>query len=42
MTSLAEFNKYGEDLERIMLLRTSPIAVKMLEKEMDIPERAKK
>ncbi len=39
-SNLTEFNKYGEDLERIMLLRTSPIAVKMLEKEADIPKGA--
>ena len=38
MTTLAEYNKYGEDLERIMLLRTSPIAVKMLKTEADIPD----
>jgi uncharacterized protein (DUF169 family) len=36
--ALAEFNKYGEELETSMLLRTSPIAVKMLEKEADIPK----
>lgn len=40
MTILKELNGYGEDLERILLLRTSPIAVKMLEKEEDIPEGA--
>ncbi len=40
MTSLKEYNSYGEDLERLLLLRTSPIAVKMLEKEEDIPEGA--
>jgi uncharacterized protein (DUF169 family) len=40
MTTLAEFNKYGEELERIIRLRTSPLAVKMLEKERDIPEGA--
>jgi uncharacterized protein (DUF169 family) len=38
MTDLSEFNKYGEELERILMLRTSPIAVKMLEKESDIPK----
>lgn len=37
---LSEYNRYGEDLERYQLLRTSPIAVKMLEKESDIPEGA--
>jgi uncharacterized protein (DUF169 family) len=40
MTEISEFNRYGEDLEKILLLRTSPIAVKMLEKESDIPEGA--
>jgi uncharacterized protein (DUF169 family) len=40
MTNLSEFNKYGEELERLMHLRTSPIAVKMLEKEADIPKGA--
>ena len=40
MTTLGEFNKYGEELERIIRLRTSPLAVKMLEKEADIPEGA--
>jgi uncharacterized protein (DUF169 family) len=38
--TLAEFNKYGEELETSMLLRTSPIAVKMLEKEADVPKGA--
>lgn len=40
MTTLSEFNKYGEELERIIRLRTSTLAVKMLEKEADIPEGA--
>jgi uncharacterized protein (DUF169 family) len=40
MTTIKEYNKYGEDLERLLLLRTAPIAVKMLEKEEDIPEGA--
>jgi uncharacterized protein (DUF169 family) len=40
MSTLAEFNKYGEELERSLMLRTSPIAVKMLEKEADIPKEA--
>jgi uncharacterized protein (DUF169 family) len=35
-----EYNRYGEELEKILLLKTSPIAVKMLEKEADIPEGA--
>jgi uncharacterized protein (DUF169 family) len=40
MSNLSEFNKYGEELEKILVLRTSPIAVKMLEKEADIPKGA--
>jgi len=40
MTKISEFNNYGEELERLLLLRTSPIAVKMLEKEEDIPKEA--
>ncbi len=40
MTTLKEYNSYGEELERLLLLRTSPIAVKMLEKEEDIPDGA--
>jgi len=38
--ALSDFNKYGEELENSLLLRTSPIAVKMLEKEEDIPKEA--
>jgi uncharacterized protein (DUF169 family) len=33
-------NKYGEELERRLLLRTSPIAIKMIEREEDIPPGA--
>ena len=40
MTTLDKFNRYGEDLERLLLLRTSPLAIKLLEKEEDIPEGA--
>ncbi len=40
MTTLKEFNGYGEELERLLGLHTSPIAVKMLEKEEDIPADA--
>jgi uncharacterized protein (DUF169 family) len=40
MTALSEINKYGEELEKLLMLRTSPIAVKMLEKEGDIPKEA--
>jgi uncharacterized protein (DUF169 family) len=40
MTPLEKFNKYGEDLEYHLMLRTSPIAAKMLKSESDIPEGA--
>jgi len=40
MTALSEFNRYGEELEGLLLLRTSPLAVKMLAKEEDIPAGA--
>jgi uncharacterized protein (DUF169 family) len=40
MTTIKEYNRYGEELENILGLQTSPIAVKMLEKESDIPEGA--
>jgi uncharacterized protein (DUF169 family) len=40
MITLSEYNHYGEALENLLGLPTSPIAVKMLEKEEDIPEGA--
>jgi uncharacterized protein (DUF169 family) len=40
MTTLKEYNSYGEELEKSLLLRTSPIAIKMLEREEDVPEEA--
>ena len=40
MTTQKEYNNYGEELEKTLLLKTSPIAVKMLVTEKDIPERA--
>jgi uncharacterized protein (DUF169 family) len=40
MSTISEFNKYGEEMEKILILRSSPIAVKMLEKESDIPTGA--
>ncbi len=40
MTVLSGFNSYGEELERQLKLRTSPIAIKLLQKEADIPEKA--
>ena len=39
-TTVKEYNRYGEELENILLLRTSPVAVKMLKKESDIPAGA--
>jgi len=39
-SDLSTFNKYGEELEAYLLLRSSPIAVKMLEKESDVPKGA--
>ena len=38
MPTIEEYNSLGEELERLLLLKTSPIAVKMLEKKEDIPE----
>lgn len=40
MTTIKEFNSYGEELDKILGLHTYPVAVKMLEKEADIPEGA--
>jgi uncharacterized protein (DUF169 family) len=40
MTDLKEYNHWGEELEKILQLKTSPISVKMLEKEEDIPQGA--
>ena len=40
MTSLDDFHSHGADLERLLLLRTSPIAVRLLQKEEDVPEGA--
>jgi uncharacterized protein (DUF169 family) len=40
MPTIKEFNHYGEELENLLGLPTSPIAVKMLEKEADIPQSA--
>ena len=38
MAKLSDLNGYGEEIEKLLQLRTSPIAVKLLEKEEDIPE----
>lgn len=40
MPTLKEFNSYGEELERELILRSAPIAVKMLKTEADIPAGA--
>ncbi|MEJ2109195.1 MAG: DUF169 domain-containing protein [Acidobacteriota bacterium] len=40
ITSLNTFNSYGEDLETSLILRTSPVAVKMVKTETEIPEEA--
>jgi uncharacterized protein (DUF169 family) len=38
MANTSEYYRFGEEIERLLLLKTSPIAVKMIEKEGDIPE----
>jgi uncharacterized protein (DUF169 family) len=38
--TISDYNRYGEELEKSLGLKTSPIAVKMLEKESDIPAGA--
>ena len=40
MTDITYYNLYGKELESLLRLRTSPIAVKMLESEDDIPTEA--
>ena len=40
MKTMDNYNRYGEELERLLLLRTSPLAVKMLAKEEEIPKDA--
>ncbi len=40
MTALSELNSYGEELERLLQLRTSPIAIRLLKRAEDIPEGA--
>ncbi|MFC1974454.1 DUF169 domain-containing protein [Chloroflexota bacterium] len=40
MMTLSDFNSCGEELERRLRLKTFPFAVKLLEKEEDIPEGA--
>ncbi len=38
MTILSKLNGYGEEIESRLQLRTSPIAIRLLKKEADIPE----
>lgn len=40
MMALNEYNRCGEELEKLLILRTSPLAVRMLETEADIPAGA--
>jgi uncharacterized protein (DUF169 family) len=40
MGTLDDFRRFGEAIEKFVKLRTSPIAVKMLARESDIPEGA--
>ena len=40
MKAMSDFNRCGEELEMRLLLKTSPIAIKMLEREEDIPKGA--
>lgn len=40
MTKTEDYNGYGVELEKLLHLRTAPIAVKMLENEKDIPKDA--
>ncbi len=40
MPTIKEFNAFGEELERLLVLRNAPIAVKMLKSEADIPKGA--
>ncbi len=40
MTALGDLNGYGEELERLLQLRTSPIAIRLLQREEEIPEGA--
>jgi uncharacterized protein (DUF169 family) len=42
MTDLRAYQEYGEELERRLRLKTFPLALKLLEKEEDIPAGAKR
>ena len=37
-TKTSVLQEYGEEMERLLRLKTFPLAVKLLEKEDDIPE----
>jgi uncharacterized protein (DUF169 family) len=40
VTTVREYNSYGQQLEDMLRLKTAPLAVRMLEKEEDVPEGA--
>ena len=40
LPALKQFNNFGDEMESLVLLRSSPIAVKMLKSEADIPQGA--
>lgn len=42
MSGISVFNEYGEEIDRRLRLRSFPLAVKMLGKEEDAPEGAKR
>ena len=42
MTKLSDLHNYGEEIDRRVRLQTFPLAVKLLEKESDIPEGAQR
>lgn len=42
MARISVFNEYGEELERRIRLQAFPLAIKLLEKETDIPEGAER
>jgi uncharacterized protein (DUF169 family) len=42
MADLKVYHEYGEEIERIVRLKTYPLALKLLEKEEDIPDGAQR
>lgn len=40
MTKVNDYNRYGEEIMKFLMLKTSPVAVKMLSTEDEIPENA--